>query len=60
MGNCKQEVISPVGGTGYSPELDKEALEGVIHTNNVIWREDPYKTFKLSKSKTNPKSLLKY
>lgn len=52
--------MSLVDGTEYPPELDKEALERVIHTNNVIWREDPYKTFKLSKSKTNPKSLLKY
>lgn len=57
MENCKQEVISPVGGTEYPPELDIEALEGVIYTNNVMWREDPYKTFKLSKSKTNPKSF---
>lgn len=60
MENCKQEVMSLVDGTEYPPELDKEALERVIHTNNVIWREDPYKTLKLSKSKTNAKSLLKY
>lgn len=60
MENCKQEVVSPVDGTEYPPELDKEALEGVIHTHNVIQREDPYKTVKLSKSKINPKSLLKY
>lgn len=60
MENCKQGVISPVDGTKYPPELDKEALEGVIHANNVIRREDPYTTFKLSKSKTNPKSLLEY
>lgn len=47
-------MIALGDGTEYPPELDQEALEGVIHTNNVTQREDPYKTFKVSKSKANP------
>jgi len=47
-----------VGGTEYPPELGGEALGGVIPTNNVIRREDPYRTFKLGKSKEPFKVLL--
>lgn len=57
--SCKQGVLSLLGGEKYPPELDKEALEGVILSNNDIWGRDPHKTFKLRKPKTNPKSLLK-
>lgn len=50
--------MSLVDGTEHPPELDKEALEGVIHADKVIWREDPYRTFKLSKSKEPFKELV--
>lgn len=56
MQSCKQRVVSVVDGTQYPPELDKEVL--IIHPNNVIHGEDPYKAFKLSKSKEPFKVLV--